>query len=261
VSARIGDGLRVVLLFGALLATATIAACGDDGGGDDGMTGDPGGAGAGGAAGAGGEAGTGGDGAGAGGAGAAAGNGGGAAGNAGADAGGAGADAGTGDSGAGGESGFTEVGVCGQRGEATVNASSFTGFEEFYIIGERGFGEDICVVRFDVMRVGEAPEGCDDPTADVDCLWTHLVEFSNPSVVLDTDGVCADSQLGLGPDAIAEIEGSQAAYGFVSEFAGHNSVLMKYDEELAAWDAYGNGTWDEDAESFRFDRRDGTCEY
>lgn len=157
--------------------------------------------------------------------------------------------------------GFTEMGVCGQRGEATVNETTFTGFEEFFIISDEGFGDDICVVRFDVMRVGEAPDGCDDPTADVDCLWTHMVEFSNPSVVTDVDGVCANSELGLDADAIAEIEGSRAAYGFVSEFAGHNSVLMKYDEAMAKWDAYGNGTWDEAADMFGFDRRDGLCDY
>jgi hypothetical protein len=158
-----------------------------------------------------------------------------------------------------GGGGFTETGVCGQRGEATVTATEFAGFEEFYIISEAGFGEDICVVRFDVARVGDAPAGCMD--ADYECLWAHTVEFSNPSVVLDEGDVCANSELGLDADAIAEIDGSRASYGFVSEVVGHANVLLKYDETTATWTAYGNGTYDEADDSFGFDRRDGVCDY
>lgn len=156
---------------------------------------------------------------------------------------------------------FSKMGVCGQRGQSTVNATSFMGFEEFYIIADRGFGDDICVVKFEVKRVGEAPAGCDDPTADVDCVWTHQVEYSNPSMVTDVGGVCANSQRALTAAAIAEIDGSRASYGFVSEFAGHNSVLMKYDTSMSKWDAYGNATYDEGASALRFDRRDGVCNY
>jgi hypothetical protein len=114
---------------------------------------------------------------------------------------------------------------------------------------------DICVVRFDVARVGDAPGGCED------CRWTHLVEYSNPTLVTDVDGVCANSELGLSAARIAEIEGSQAAYGYVFEYSGHNSVLLKYDAELDSWDPFGNATWDEETSAFRFDRRDGFCNY
>jgi hypothetical protein len=162
---------------------------------------------------------------------------------------------------AGGAGTFSQVGVCGQRGQGTVDGATFEGFEEFYLIGDEGFGEDICVVRFDVTRVGAAPLGCDDAAAGNKCLWTHLVEYGNAKVVTDTDGVCENSELGLDTAAIAAITGSQVAYGFVSEYAGHNSVLMKYDEEAASWEAYGNATWDEPAAAFRFDRRDGFCGY
>jgi len=37
--------------------------------------------------------------------------------------------------------------------------------------------------------------------------------------------------------------------------------VMKYDEAMGIWDAYGNGTYDEAAEEFGFDRRDGLCDY
>ena len=236
-----------------LLGFALALGCGDDDGGGGN------GAGQGGEGHAGSHAGASGAQAGAGGGGEA----GGAAGASGGGAGGDASDAGEGGSaaGSGGASGFTEMGVCGQRGQAMVGDDEFSGFEEYFLIGERGFGDDLCVVRFDVTRVGDAPPGCDDPTGDVECLWTHLVQFSNPVVVKDEGGVCSNSERALDDDAIAEIDGSQAAYGFVSEFAGHNSVLMKYDEASDSWDSFGNGTFDEEAGMFRFDYRDGFCDY
>jgi hypothetical protein len=169
------------------------------------------------------------------------------------------ASGGTAPGGAAGEA-SSQVGVCGQRGESTVTATTFEGFEEFYLISEEGFGEDICVVRFDVARVGDGPAGCVDGE-DVPCVWSHLVQLSNPTVVADEDGVCASSDLALDEDAIAEIDGSEAAYGFVAEFAGHNSVLLKQDPTSETWDPFGNATWDEETDAFRFDRRDGFCDY
>jgi hypothetical protein len=166
-----------------------------------------------------------------------------------------------GSGGGGGGSAFTEGGVCGQRGMGTVKADSYESYEEIYIIGEKGFGDDICVVRFDVKRVGAGREGCDDPAAEVDCLWVHEVEYSNPTVMTDVNGVCAKSELGLDADAIAEIDGSRVVYGFVSEYVGHNSVILQYDEAQDTWIPNGNATWDEDSGAFRFDRRDGACNY
>jgi hypothetical protein len=243
----------------AVAVSSALFGCSDDGGDKDsssdaarGGSSNEGGAGA--RAGTTGAAGTAGGGAGA--SGARAGS------TAGGQGGSAGAKAGRGGSGGGGGgSAFTEVGVCGQRGMGTVDTDSFSGFEEFYIIDDEGFGEDICVVRFDVEKVGDGPDGCDDPTADVDCLWVHEVEYSNPSVVLDMNGVCAKSDLGFGAAKIAEIDGSRAAYGFVSEYVGHNSVVLKYDDAQSKWIAHGNATWDEGTSAFRFDRRDGNCNY
>lgn len=160
-----------------------------------------------------------------------------------------------GTSGAGGGGGFAESGVCGARGQSPVSADSFAGYEEFYLIGDRGFGTDICVVRFDVSRVGEAPAGCDD------CVWTHRVEYSNPQILVDVDGVCENSELGMDSARIAEIDASQAAYGFVEEYSGHVSVLMKYDETTSTWGPNGNASWNEEGGELRFDRRDGICRY
>lgn len=249
------NGLRFTSVLALLLC---VSACSNDDGGSEGMSGQGGGgaAGASSSGGTGGASGTSSSGG--------TGGGGGAAG-----AGGSGGASGAGSGGMGGaaandgadDAAAANVGVCGQRGEAMVNATTFTGFEERYVIADEGFGDDICVVRFETARVGDAPEGCDDPTADVDCLWTHTVELTAPTIVTDVDGACAKSGFGLDAEAIAALDGSQAAYGFVSEFAGHNSVLLRYDEAMGDWSPYGNGTWDEEAEMFRFDHRDGLCDY
>jgi hypothetical protein len=241
------NGLRLMSLLALLLCTTACASDSDDSDGTSGQGGQPssGSGGSGGASGASGSGGSGGT-SGTSGSGGSPGSGG---------VGGAAANDGANDA------AVANVGVCGQRGEATVNATTFAGFEELYVIADEGFGDDICVVRFETMRVGDAPEGCDDPTAGVVCLWTHMVELTRPMVMTDVDGACAKSGFGLDAEAIAALDGSQAGYGFVSEFAGHNSVLLRYDEAMGDWSPYGNGTWDEEAETFRFDHRDGLCDY
>jgi hypothetical protein len=171
-------------------------------------------------------------------------------------------DAGRSDAGDPEAGGFREVGVCGQRSEGTVTADSYVADEEFYLIGEEGFGEELCVVRFEVTRVGDAPPGCDESAGrQQECLWAHVVQYENPTVVTDRDGMCADSELALTASAIAEIEAQRVAYGYVFEFQGHNSVLMTYDYERAVWQADVNAGWDEASGAFRFDRRDGFCGY
>ena len=175
--------------------------------------------------------------------------------------GGTGASGGTGGSagsGAGGSaSPWANLGVCGIRGESpAVSASSYEGFEEYYMIGDDGFGSDICVVRFAVTRVGEAPAGC------TDCAWSHRVAYSNPEVLTDVDGVCAMSELGMTAAKIAELDGTESSYGYVFEYAGHVSVLLKYDEATTTWEPNGNASWNEDTGMLRFNKRNGSyCGY
>lgn len=152
------------------------------------------------------------------------------------------------------------TGVCGKRGEATVSSSDFQGFEELFVLGDEGFGQDVCVVRYDVRRVGDAPDECTD-LMGTPCLWAHEVAFGDPQVLVDIDGACARSDLTLDPQTIDAIAGTHAAYGFVSEYVGHNSVLLTYDLESGSWNASGNATWDEATQAFRFDNRTGLCRY
>jgi hypothetical protein len=163
----------------------------------------------------------------------------------------------SGSAGAGG-SPYTNVAVCGQRGQATATATSYTaGWEELFMTGDEGLGDDICVVRFDVTRSGDAPAGC------TDCSWTQTVQYSNPTVVKDVNGACANSDLALNAAKIASIAGSRLSIGFVREWQGaHGSVRFRYFENRCAWDVYGNATWDDPGtDLFRYDHRDGFCNY
>jgi len=168
-----------------------------------------------------------------------------------------GSGGGAGTAGSAGSGGFTQEGVCGWRGEGTASTTEFSGFEEYYLIGDEGFGDDICIVRFDATKVaGEPQVPCPE-----ECQWSHVVELSNPTIIEDVNGVCANSELGFDAERIAELDGARFDYGYVFEYAGHNSVLMKYFENRGIWDAAGNATWDEALSEYHFDSRNGVCLY
>jgi hypothetical protein len=125
-----------------------------------------------------------------------------------------------------------------------------------YIIGEEGFGTKVCQVQFDLKRVGDAPAGC------TVCTWAHLLEYSNPTVLTDVDGVCAKSDLALDAAAISKIVGSRVAIGFAAHLGGaHGSARMTYFEDKQMWDVAGNATWSETTQAFFYDDREGYCNY
>lgn len=171
----------------------------------------------------------------------------------------------TGSGGAGGRGGgaggaFLNAGACGERGMATANATNYDGTAEFYIIGEAGLGSDVCVVRYDVKRTGAAPAGCVDPTTSAACSWSHLVAFTNPTIVTNQGGACdaSDSQPPLDSAGRARINGMTVGRGF-SRVAGHGDSLMKY--EGTTWTVVGRASWDEASSSIGYDIRTGNCNY
>lgn len=146
-------------------------------------------------------------------------------------------------------------GICGLRSEAEVTEDAYVGWEEYYLIGDEGLGEPLCVVRFAIERVDDAPAGCSD------CVWTHRVRRTFDEVVLDEDGVCARSELGLDEDSLAELDGTEFDVGYVVEYTGHNDVLMGYDAASQEWSARQFAHWDDEGGTLTFDRRDGICAY
>jgi len=179
--------------------------------------------------------------------------------------GGAGAAGGTAGTGAGGGAGtgaggFVNPASCGERGMATANATTYDGTSEFYIIGDSGLGDEVCVIKFDVNRTGAAPANCADPTTKAACSWSHQVKFTNPTVVTNTNGACdnSDSVPQLTAAGIAQINNMSIGRGF-SRVAGHGDSLMKYGG--TAWDVVGHSSWNESTSMFDYNVISGACNY
>lgn len=153
------------------------------------------------------------------------------------------------------DTGSDRFGVCGLLGQATASPTEYQGTEEHYLIGDAGNGDDVCRVRVDVAFVGPPPMPCEL------CEFAVTVAFSNPVVITDVDEACANSDLGLDAAAIAALVTGTASYGHVEEYAGHNDVLMVFDETTSSWQARNFASYDAETKAFRYDRRDGFCSY
>lgn len=139
--------------------------------------------------------------------------------------------------------------------DASESQTAFQGYEEFYIMTNEDDPVDVCRVRYELYAVQEPAIAC------VECVWDVVVERRNPSVIIDLDGACANSDLALDAASIAAEEGERVAYGFVNEFVGHEYVLMRFNDDLGAWEAVTNASWDEETGDLMYDRRDGFCRY
>ena len=184
---------------------------------------------------------------------------------------GAGGNAGTtgtaGTTGAGGSSGpFVNAGQCGERGSAMVNATTYDGYAEFFVVGEAGLGSDVCTVRFTAKRVPNAspPAGCPS------CNWAHLVELTNPTVMVNEGGACdandgvpaidaAGRFAGDSGDGI-QLTGNRSGRGF-SLTSGHGDALLKYSDAMKMWIGVGRANWDEGASSLSYNISNGNCMY
>lgn len=138
---------------------------------------------------------------------------------------------------------------------ADGGVTSYEGFEEQYILTNADDPEDVCRVRYEVHAVGEPEVSCEV------CEWDVLVEMSNPQVVLDLGGACANSDLALDDAAIASGAGRRVAYGFAREYVGHASILMRYNDASGQWEALTTANWNQSESTLKYNRRDGICSY
>lgn len=161
-------------------------------------------------------------------------------------------------SGTGGSGNFSNDGICVIRHRSHVTQSEMSGYEEIALTTLDG--TDLCVVRFQVERVGPGamPEGC-EVAAAYRCHWTHEIRYSNPVTMLDTDGVCANSQLALTPAKVTAIDDSKVSYGFSADPWAHAALALRYDDSRK-WQIYASATWGETTGAFLFDQRD-RCKY
>ena len=178
----------------------------------------------------------------------------------------AGGSSGMGAAGQAGEGGdFDKTGVCGERGLAFASTAEYSGTAEMYLFSEEDLMRamletPICAVTFDVERVGDAPPGCVGGFSGT-CTWSHLIELRNPRVTADVDGVCASHELALDDERLASLDGSRVSLGYMTDFAGHTDVLMRFDDAAGAWFEWAAAFHDPDTGIVSYDVRHGPCGY
>ncbi len=133
--------------------------------------------------------------------------------------------------------------------------TSYEGFEDQYLMTADDDPVDVCRVRYELHAVASPAVPC--PICD----WEVVVEKRNPSVLVDENGACANSDLGLDEAAIAAGVGARIAYGFAAESVGHANILMRYNTASGRWEEYSVSNWDPQVSEFRYRRRDGMCAY
>lgn len=131
----------------------------------------------------------------------------------------------------------------------------YKGFEDQYILTAADDPVDVCRVRYELHAVAEPAVPC--PI----CEWDVVLEKRNPSVLVDLNNACANSDLGLDEAAISASVGERVAYGFAEESVGHASILMRYNIGSGRWQEYTVSNWDPAVSEFRYKRRDGMCFY
>jgi hypothetical protein len=141
---------------------------------------------------------------------------------------------------------FPNAGACNEEGEATASACAYDGHEDLLVVGGDGLGDPVCQIRFTVKRVGNAPAGCrytnHDTGMQTDCVWTQTLEYSNPVVMVDVNGACANSGFGLTTQKIEQLNGCRVAIGYGPGCEDHDGACrMKYSVARATWEVAPGG--------------------
>jgi hypothetical protein len=133
--------------------------------------------------------------------------------------------------------------------------TSYQGFEDQYILTADDDPVDVCRIRYELHAVAEPAVPC------TICEWDVVLEKRNPSVLVDLNNACANSDFGLDEAAISASVGERVAYGFAEESVGHASILMRYNIGSGRWEEYTVSNWNPLVSEFRYKRRDGMCSY
>lgn len=136
-----------------------------------------------------------------------------------------------------------------------TDMTSYEGFHDVYILTLADDPTDVCRIRYQAKAVGEPDVPCDF------CEWDVVVEFTDPQVIEDLNGACANSDLGLDEATIEIDDGRRVVYGFAREHMGHANNLMRLNEDSGQWEPVAVSNYDPEAASFTYDRRSGVCSY
>ncbi|MDP7115231.1 MAG: hypothetical protein QGH45_24865 [Myxococcota bacterium] len=146
----------------------------------------------------------------------------------------------------------TGTGLLGCSGTATAGPGIFAGSEDLYLVADKGAGEDVCRVQYDL-----------DTTADrddcVDCDWAHDLERTSATALAWEHPDCA-TLLGLDSDDVSMLDGTAVSYGYIDEYFGHASVLSEYTANLI-WEVVGFASYDVSGGTLVYDLEDGFIGY
>ncbi len=133
-----------------------------------------------------------------------------------------------------------QVGLRHYDGEATVateEPASYVGWESFHFTDERGLGDDLCHIRYDLGSLAVRSD-CDD------CLWAFDLEASDATVVPKGDTGCQE----LGIEA-ADFDGALYSYGYAERSGPYEHVLM-YEVAGYGWYPVTWASWEEPSFSY-----------
>ena len=145
----------------------------------------------------------------------------------------------------------TGTGLMGRIGTATVDGPDYTGSEDLYLVAQKGAGDDVCRVRYDLGSTAVRND-C------ADCDWAFDLVASNAAVVAWEHPDCG-TLLGIGSDDVSVLDGTAISYGYIDEYFGHASVITGYTN--GTWAVLGFASYDPVSGAFSYDLEDGYVEY
>ena len=145
-----------------------------------------------------------------------------------------------------------EAGVLGRVGAGLYSGDGYVGTEEIALVGEEGWGEDVCRIGFRLTSTAER-------TDCAECDWAFDLEVSGAVVLADELSDCL-RLMALDVDEVSELDGTTVSYGFQAEFIGHASLLMT-DPGTGVWEPLAYVVYDEETGDFSYDWESGCVSY
>ncbi len=146
----------------------------------------------------------------------------------------------------------TGTGLLGRSGTATAGPGIYNGTEDIYLVAEKGAGDDVCRVSYDLTATGVR----DDCT---DCDWALDLERSGATAVVWDHADCGNL-LNIGSDDVTVLDGTAVSYGYIDEYFGHASVLTEYTANQT-WEVVGFASYDASGGTLVYDLEDGFIGY
>lgn len=137
-----------------------------------------------------------------------------------------------------------------REGRATVGLEAYEGHEDVVLLSELGVGEAVCRIRCTVHSVASRDD-CGES-----CLWSFELALGPAEVLVDF-GACEAA--GYDAAAIAGLEGTTRAYGFIEEHVGHADVLVV--DEGQGWEVAAYASWDPDSGALSYEWEQGFVSY